>query len=131
MVLRENYSNEVDNWCLGVLCYEFLVGKPPFESDASEATYQKIKDCSYTFPGHVSSGARDLIQKVLSFFLSFLKITHNIYLCINYFLFQILCKNPRERMSLQNIMTHPWITSNYKPVPNDGKGCIEVILAEV
>lgn len=81
MVLRENYSNEVDNWCLGVLCYEFLVGKPPFESDASEATYQKIKDCSYTFPGHVSSGARDLIQKVL-FFFSFLNITHNIYASI-------------------------------------------------
>lgn len=70
MVLRENYSNEVDNWCLGVLCYEFLVGKPPFESAASEATYQKIKDCSYTFPSHVSWGARDLIQKVHIFYIN-------------------------------------------------------------
>lgn len=74
MVLRENYSNEVDNWCLGVLCYEFLVGKPPFESPASETTYQKIKNITYTFPSHVTSGARDLIQRVstmlyLNFFL--------------------------------------------------------------
>lgn len=25
------YDRKADNWAIGVLCYELLVGKPPFE----------------------------------------------------------------------------------------------------
>lgn len=64
MILRENYNEKVDNWCLGVLCYEFLVGQPPFESSLSETTYRKIRDTSYTFPDYLSTGAKDLIKRV-------------------------------------------------------------------
>ena len=49
MVLKENYNEKVDNWCIGVLCYEFLVGQPPFESSVADATYQKIKDTKFFF----------------------------------------------------------------------------------
>ena len=31
MVERKDHSEKVDHWALGVLAYEFLVGKPPFE----------------------------------------------------------------------------------------------------
>ena len=64
MVLKENYNEKVDNWCIGVLCYEFLVGQPPFESSVADATYQKIKDTKYTFPDYISVGAKDLIRRV-------------------------------------------------------------------
>lgn len=64
MVLRKNYNEKVDNWCLGVLCYEFLVGQPPFESSGAESTYRKIEDTSYTIPDYISDGAKDLITKV-------------------------------------------------------------------
>ena len=33
---------QVDIWGLGVLCYEFLVGQPPFEAKTSQLTYERI-----------------------------------------------------------------------------------------
>ena len=33
---------QVDLWALGVLCYEFLVGKPPFEAEGNHETYRRI-----------------------------------------------------------------------------------------
>lgn len=49
---------------MGVLCYEFLVGRPPFEANDQSETYRRIKDVDYSFPPHVSGKARDLIRKV-------------------------------------------------------------------
>lgn len=37
-----SYSLQVDLWCLGILCYEFLVGKPPFEAESTKDTYDRI-----------------------------------------------------------------------------------------
>ena len=31
MVENKDHNEKVDHWALGVLAYEFLVGKPPFE----------------------------------------------------------------------------------------------------
>lgn len=54
-----------------MLCYEFLVGRPPFESKTSSETYKLILKVRYDFPPHVSPDARDLISKVSSFLISF------------------------------------------------------------
>ena len=59
------HDEKVDLWCLGVLCYEFLVGKPPLEADGNTATYHRISKIDLHFPPHVSAGANDLISKVL------------------------------------------------------------------
>ena len=32
----------MDLWSLGVLTYEFLVGKPPFEAESNNDTYRRI-----------------------------------------------------------------------------------------
>jgi len=55
---------QVDLWCLGVLTYEFLVGKPPFETNHRDATYDKIKNLQFDFPPWVTVEARDFISKV-------------------------------------------------------------------
>jgi len=61
---RDHNAN-VDLWSLGILCYEFLVGVPPFEDHTSKnATYKRITKVDLSFPDYVSSLARDLIQKV-------------------------------------------------------------------
>ncbi|XP_029387849.1 aurora kinase C isoform X2 [Mus pahari] len=43
MIEQKPYNETVDLWCIGVLCYELLVGKPPFESSTSSETYRRIR----------------------------------------------------------------------------------------
>jgi len=66
MVLHKPYNETVDLWCLGVLAYEFLVGKPPFENDNMSETYSRIIEVKFKFPDYVSELARDFIRKVSS-----------------------------------------------------------------
>lgn len=44
------HSYEVDIWSMGVICFAFLFGRPPFETNEVKLTYKKIKSCEYTFP---------------------------------------------------------------------------------
>jgi len=64
MVQGQPHDEKVDLWSLGVLCYECLIGKPPFEAASYEETYRRIGRAEYSFPSHVSEGARDLIRNV-------------------------------------------------------------------
>lgn len=40
--LNPNAIPQVDVWSLGVLCYEFLYGQPPFEAAGHSETYRRI-----------------------------------------------------------------------------------------
>lgn len=42
MIEGRTYDEKVDLWCIGVLCYELLVGSPPFESASHSETYARI-----------------------------------------------------------------------------------------
>ncbi|KAG8510180.1 Aurora kinase C [Galemys pyrenaicus] len=42
MIEGRTYNETVDLWCMGVLCYELLVGNPPFESPTHSETYRRI-----------------------------------------------------------------------------------------
>jgi len=88
MVSGQEYDEKVDIWSLGVLAFEFLVGKPPFETDTNEETYELIKTLKFKFPTCVSSRAQDLISKVLK-------------------------TEPSERLSLQDIRNHGWCRLNF------------------
>lgn len=65
MLDNQKYDEKVDLWCLGVLCYEFLVGKPPFEANSVAATYTLIRTVAVVYPPYISSGARDFISRVI------------------------------------------------------------------
>lgn len=64
MINRQIYDAGVDQWCIGVLLYEFLVGKPPFESEGQDKTYARILAVDMTYPEYVPAGAKDLISNV-------------------------------------------------------------------
>ena len=64
MIEDRPHDEKVDLWSLGVLCYELLVGKPPFETPTHDGTYQKILKCEYKFPSNLLSESCDLISKV-------------------------------------------------------------------
>ena len=64
MIEGKMHDEKVDLWSLGVLCYEFLVGKPPFEAQGNTETYRRISSVDLRFPGFMSDDAKDLITKV-------------------------------------------------------------------
>ncbi|KAG0223306.1 hypothetical protein BGX31_008571 [Mortierella sp. GBA43] len=87
MVEGREHSNQVDLWSLGILCYEFLVGNPPFEvlDERREPTYKRIVNVDLNIPETVSPEAKDLICKLLRY-------------------------TPDERLALDRVLLHPWIT---------------------
>lgn len=77
MVEGTSHSTSADNWCLGILLYEFLVGSPPFESESTKETYKRIVKCDIKYPAYVTPGARDLVGKVGFCFLFGLLMQYN------------------------------------------------------
>lgn len=95
MIEGKMHDEKVDLWSLGVLCYEFLVGKPPFEAEGHTATYRRISRVDLRFPSYVSEGARNLITKLLR-------------------------HDPQQRLPLAEVLGHPWIRkfSTTPPTPD-------------
>lgn len=64
---REGHSKESEAWSIGCILYCMVVGKPPFETDTLERTYERICACDYSFPTniHISRRTRDLISRLL------------------------------------------------------------------
>lgn len=50
--MNVNKIVKVDLWSLGVLTYEFLVGKPPFEAESNNETYKRITRVDVKYPGN-------------------------------------------------------------------------------
>ena len=58
MFIGEYHDEKVDLWSLGVLCYEFLAGKPPFETESHQETYKRILGVDIRWPSHFSAGTK-------------------------------------------------------------------------
>ena len=62
---RQDYDKSIDIWGLGILTYEFCVGRPPFESDTQLETYTRIDKLQFSFPQHLSHEVRDFVSMCL------------------------------------------------------------------
>ncbi|WOO78177.1 Aurora kinase B [Vanrija pseudolonga] len=102
MVLGQPHGRGVDVWvrgrrltrahaeALGVLAYELVVGREPFEADTRAGprlVHMRICKCDVRFPSHVSPEAQDFIMALLRL-------------------------RPDERMPLASVPEHAWIVGN-------------------
>ena len=94
---NEEYDHGVDLWALGVLTFEFLVGKPPFEEETNKATYKRISSVDVRFPKFVGRLAQDFIKN-------------------------LLVKKSKRRLPLVRVPGHPWIQNKVNPKPGPFPG---------
>ncbi|GFH06774.1 protein kinase domain-containing protein, partial [Haematococcus lacustris] len=59
------YTASVDAWAVGILCYELLVGYPPFENESRAATYEHIMYKEPKFPSWMTEEAKAFITTAL------------------------------------------------------------------
>ena len=91
MVNKFGHDTSVDIWALGVLCFELLTGKLPFNGRNNKELFSNIGALNINWPENdFNPLAKNLIIKILK-------------------------KNPKERPSLDEILSQPWF-EKYKPM---------------
>lgn len=87
---RRGYSYEVDIWALGIITYTMLIGSAPFDGGNVHTTYDNIRLNELTFPikeHHISHQARMFIRSILT-------------------------TDPAQRLSLDQMLQHPFFTDS-------------------
>ena len=89
IIKEEGYQGfGVDIWSAGVVLYAMLYGSVPFKAGSMKELHQIILKGKFTMKEDVSEEARDLLTKILQ-------------------------SDPKQRISEQEILSHPWMqTSN-------------------
>ena len=91
MVNKIGHDTSVDIWALGVLCFELLTGKLPFNGRNNKELFSNIGALNINWPENdFNPLAKNLIIKILK-------------------------KSPKERPSLDEILSQPWF-EKYKPI---------------
>jgi serine/threonine protein kinase len=112
MIKKEGHDTTVDIWDLGVLMFELLTGHPPFSGSNQTELFMNIKKHKINWPDDFPPLAKNLISKILK-------------------------QNPKERVSLDEILQHAWFEKNplLKPllpeVKMDDKSMLESHLLNV
>lgn len=84
-------AKAADIWSLGVMLFTMLCGRYPFHDDDPSALFAKIRSGFFTIPDSISSKGKCL-------------------------LYTILRKDPRERLTAEELLDHPWFNSNFDNV---------------
>lgn len=84
MVQGHGHNHTLDIWSLGVLLFEMVVGRPPFQSTNHALLISKILASELRFPPFVSHGICDLVRRLLQ-------------------------KDPNDRLPLDRVVGHPWV----------------------
>ena len=82
IITKSNYDYKVDIWSLGILLYELLHGKVPFDgSSIPEKCKNVLNNSEISYDYQLSPKVKDLISRILQ-------------------------RNPNERMEFSDIFSH-------------------------
>ena len=87
MIKKEGHDQTIDIWNLGVLMFELLTGHTPFQASNQKEIFNNILKLKRVFPKGFPMIAKDLVLKLLK-------------------------ANPKERITLQAALEHPWFKAN-------------------
>lgn len=85
IIKEKPYTSAADIWSLGVLLYAMVAGHLPFNGDNISMMLQEILNSKPQIPKSLSPNLRELISR-------------------------LLIKEPGARITLQQIIEHPWLT---------------------
>ncbi|XP_030742787.1 death-associated protein kinase 2 isoform X1 [Echinops telfairi] len=91
IVNYEPLGLEADMWSIGVITYILLSGASPFLGDTKQETLANITAVSYDFDEEFFSQTSELAKD---------------------FIRKLLVKETRKRLTIQEALRHPWITSD-------------------
>lgn len=84
MLENEPHDKGVDLWAAGVLVFEMLTGRPPFQASSQVKLVNRIVKVDFQVPSSMPPLAADLVKSLLK-------------------------RNPSERLDLKEAITHPWV----------------------
>ena len=87
MIRKNGHDHTVDIWALGVLLFEMLAGYAPFTGSNQDELFLNIKKLKINWPVDFPPIAKNLVNKILKL-------------------------DPKERITLQDIINHPWFEKN-------------------
>ena len=93
LVNSTGHDHRVDIWCIGVLMFELLTGQPPWLGEDVQTIKYNISKMKIKWQKNMDPDAVDLIKKTLRY-------------------------NPDERISLRNMLMHPFFTKYYPDAVN-------------
>ncbi|KAI8936588.1 hypothetical protein NX059_006990 [Plenodomus lindquistii] len=85
---------EVDVWSFGIVLYVLVCGKVPFDDQSMPQLHAKIKKGHVDYPPWLSAECRNLIHRMLQ-------------------------TDPTQRLTLSEIMSHPWLTKGFNSPPEN------------
>ena len=88
IISGRGHDEKVDIWCIGVLMFELITGFAPFQGNDVQTVKYNISRLKITWPKGMDRDAADLISKILKY-------------------------NPYERISLEQMLLHPFFTKYF------------------